>query len=209
MNDIPVILQAGGLSFAHPLQPARRLFAGLSIALPPGVTLVCGDESSGKTTLLKLLAGQLPTTGELRIKGASLVENRASYLNQLAWLDPRDAALDPQTARQIFAALPQTHAGFEPGALQCHIEGLSLTPHLDKALYMLSTGSRRKVLLAAVLATGCAVTLLDQPFMALDRPSTNYLLGLLAEAPRHPGRAWLVADYEAPLGVTLAGVIRL
>lgn len=209
MNDISVILQADGLPFAYPLQPASPLFAGLAVALPPGVTLVCGDESSGKTTLLKLLAGQLPTTGTLRIRGTSLAENRTSYLSQLAWLDPRDAALDQQTARQIFAALPQKHPGFESAALQDHIEGLSLTPHLEKALYRLSTGSRRKVLLAAVLASGCAVTLLDQPFMALDRPSIDYLLGLLAEAARHPGRAWLVADYEAPMGVTLAGVIRL
>ena len=209
MHAISVILQADGLSFAYPQQPASRLFDGLSVALPPGVTLICGDESSGKTTLLKLLAGELPTTGELRIKGASLAENRASYQRHVAWLDPRDAGLDQQTARQIFAALPQMHAGFEPAALQCHIEGLSLTPHLDKALYMLSTGSRRKVLLAAVLAAGCAVTLLDQPFMALDRPSIDYLLGLLAEAARHPCRAWVIADHEAPRGVRLAGVIRL
>ena len=209
MNDISVILQADDLSFAYPQQPVSRLFAGLSVALAPGVTLVCGDECSGKTTLLKLLAGQLPTSGDLRIRGVSLAENRASYLSQLAWLDPRDAALDQQTARQIFAGLSQKHPGFEPAALQAHVAGLSLTPHLDKALYMLSTGSRRKVLLAAMLSAGCAVTLLDQPFMALDRPSIDYLLGLLAEAARHPGRAWLVADYETPRGVTLAGVIRL
>ena len=209
MNNMSVLLQADGLSFAYPQQPANRLFAGLSVALPPGVTLVCGDENSGKTTLLKLLSGQLPATGELRIRGVGLAENRASYQRHVAWLDPRDAALDQQTARQIFAALAQTHPGFEPAALQCHIAGMSLTPQLDKALYMLSTGSRRKVLLAAVLSAGCAVTLLDQPFMALDRPSIDYLQGLLAEAARHPDRAWLVADYEAPMGVTLAGVIRL
>ena len=75
-----------------------------------------------------------------------------------------------------------------------HIGGLSLAPHLDKTLTMLSTGTRRKVLMAAALAAEAPVTLLDQPFKALDRPSIDYLLALLAEAARHPCRAWVMAD---------------
>jgi len=97
----------------------------------------------------------------------------------------------------------------EADALQPHIEGLSLAPHLDKPLFALPTGSRRKVLMAAALASQATVTLLDQPFMALDRPSIDYLLGVLAEAAQHPHRAWVVADYEAPMGVALARVIEL
>ena len=74
---------------------------------------------------------------------------------------------------------------------------------------MMSTGTRRKVLLATALAANSAVTLLDQPFMALDRPSIDYLLELLAKAAQETDRAWLVADYEAPGQIALAGVIRL
>ncbi len=212
MHPDKPILKAEGLSFGYSHPPAPLLFDQLSLVLPPGVTFVCGDEGSGKTTLLQLLAGALPANalrGQLHIKGVSLAENRPAYQRQAAWLDPRDTALDEQTARQIFAALPQSHPGCDPDALQAHIGGLSLAPHLDKSLYMLSSGTRRKVLLAAALAALAPVTLLDQPFMALDRPSINYLLEVLAEAARHPGRAWVVADYEAPLGVDLAGVIEL
>lgn len=206
------ILKAEGLSFSHPRQPAPPLFDQLPVVLLPGVTWLGGDEGSGKTTLLQLLAGALPANapqGQPRIKGVSLTDNRPAYLRQVAWLDPRDAALDAQTARQVFAALAQSHPGCDLDALQSHIDGLSLAPHLDKALYMLSTGTRRKVLLAGVLAARATVTLLDQPFKALDRPSIGYLLQVLAEAARHPGRAWVVADYEAPPGVALAGAIEL
>ena len=135
----------------------------------------------------------------------SLAENPLAYRRQVAWLDPRDTALEGQTARQIFAALP----GCDPGVLQPHIDGLALTPHLDKTLTMLSTGTRRKVLLAAALAAGAPVTLLDQPFKALDRPSIDYLLAVLTQAARHPERACVVADYEAPSGIALAGMIEL
>jgi hypothetical protein len=46
----------------------------------------------------------------------------------------------------------------------------------------------------------------------MDGRSSAYLLGVLgvlAEAPQQAGRAWVVADYQAPPGVALAGVIEL
>lgn len=197
------ILQAEQLNFSY--CPSHPVFHALSLVLSPGVTFIGGDEGSGKTTLLQVLAGVLPASGQLRIQGVSLAENPLAYRRQVAWLDPRDTALDGQTARQIFAALP----GCDPGVLQSHIDGLSLGAHLDKTLTMLSTGTRRKLLLAAALATEAPVTLLDQPFKALDRPSIDYLLAVLTEAAQQPGRACVVADYEAPPGIALAGMIKL
>jgi ABC-type transport system involved in cytochrome c biogenesis ATPase subunit len=208
MPTIPPLLQATEISFGH--LPAPLLFERLNLSLAPGVSWLGGGESSGKTTLLQLLAGQLPASGQLQIQGVTLAQNAPAYRRQVAWLDPRDGALDALSCRQIFSEeLPRRHPGFSPDALAAHIDGLSLAPHLDKLLTMLSTGTRRKVLMAAVLAAQAPVTLLDQPFMALDRPSIAYLLALLDEAARHPSRAWVVADYEAPEGVELAGVIAL
>ena len=198
--------------FAHAGSSGLPLFNQLSIVLLPGVTWVGGDESSGKTTLLQLLAGVVNKDafqGQLHIHGVSLRENPDAYRHQVAWLDPRDTAHDQQTARQIFAELPQTYSTYSPDALQLHIAGLSLTPHLDKALYVLSSGTRRKVLMAAAMAAMAPVTLLDQPFMALDRPSSIYLLKVLAYAAQQLERAWVVADYEAPPGIALAGTVAL
>jgi ABC-type multidrug transport system ATPase subunit len=209
MHPSTPILQAEALCFSYSPPPAQPLFDQLCLALLPGVTWVCGDEGSGKTTLLQLLAGGLHWTGELHIQGVRLAPDQQACRRQVAWLDPRDTALNELCARQIFAELPARYPGCDGDALQAHIDGLSLAPHLDKALFMLSTGTRRKVLLAAALAAQAPVTLLDQPFMALDRPSIDYLLQVLAEAARQPGRAWAVADYEAPPGVPLAGVIKL
>lgn len=206
------LLQAEQISFRHPAPPGALLFDGFCLDLQAGVSWLTGDEGSGKTTLLQLLAGALPATGplaQLRVRGINLADKRLAYRQQVAWFAPRDTALDDQTARQLFARLPALHPACNLSALAAHIEGLSLSPHLDKSLHMMSTGTRRKVLLAAALAAQSAVTLLDQPFMALDRPSVDYLLALLAGAAQATDRAWLVADYEAPPNVALAGVIRL
>ena len=214
MHPESSVLKAAGLVFSYGAPPAPPLFDGLSFVLPAGVTWLGGGEGSGKTTLLQLLAGALPASavqGRLDLRGASLAQDPLAYGRQLAWLDPRGGALDLHTARDIFAAMAPRHAGWNPDALQAHIAGLSLAPHLDKALFMMSTGTRRKVLIAATLAAIAPLTLLDQPFMALDRPSISYLLDLLAGAAHQPahGRAWVVADYEAPPGVPLANTVEL
>ncbi len=76
-------------------------------------------------------------------------------------------------------------------------EALDLLPHLDKKLFMLSTGSRRKVALVGLLASGAKVTCLDQPFAALDAPSARVIREFLADMADHPTRTWVVADYVA------------
>ena len=206
------VLKAQGLVFSPSPAATPLLFDRLSFSIPPGVTWLGGGEGSGKTTLLQLLAGALPASavqGQLQLHGISLAQDPSAYRRQVAWLDPRDDARDAQTARAIFADMTAHHAGWSPDALQAHMAGLSLTPHLDKALYMMSSGTRRKVLMAAALAANAPLTLLDQPFMALDRPSIDYLLQVLQHASQNTDRAWVVADYEAPAEVALASVIAL
>ncbi len=89
------------------------------------------------------------------------------------------------------------------------MDGLGLAPHLDKGLFMLSAGTRRKVWLAAAFASGAPVTLLDLPFAALDKASIGFVVELLQDVADHPARTWIVADYAAPANVPLAAVIDL
>jgi ABC-type Mn2+/Zn2+ transport system ATPase subunit len=108
-----------------------------------------------------------------------------------------------------WAAVQQRYPAFNVQLLADLVQGLSLAQHQDKALYMLSTGSKRKVWLAAAFASGAVVTLLDEPFAALDKASINLVLELLHDAATNATRAWVVADYEAPRGVPLAATIAL
>ena len=105
--------------------------------------------------------------------------------------------------------LARSQPGFDPAAWQHHADGLGLGPHLHKPLYQLSTGSRRKVGLAAALAAGCALTLLDEPAGALDARSVEYLLRALAALAVHPARAVLVASSDALAGVPFAATLAL
>lgn len=208
MPRLGAVLLVEGLGFAHPKQ--RALFANWSLALAPGVTWLGGDESTGKTTLLRLLAGELPAQqGSLRVNGVALAEQPAAYRSQVAWVDPRTQVFDALSPQAYWERQRSQHPAWNAALLADLIDGLALAPHLGKSLTMLSTGTKRKVFLAGTLASGAAVTLLDEPFAALDKASIDLLLDLLQEAATHPSRAWVVADYVAPPGVGLAGAVEL
>lgn len=206
----PAVLQIDGLCFEYPQRP---LFAGLAAKVSGGVCLVLGGDGSGKTTLLRLLAGALAAqAGTLQINGAQLAGERLVYLQQVFWVDPRTLEHDQITALQYLELQRQRYPGFLPAGSARLTElahGLSLTEHLAKPLYMLSTGSKRKVWLLAAFAAGAAVTLLDDPFAALDKPSIAFVLRLLAGVASNPTHSWIVAHYALLDGVPLSQVIAL
>ncbi len=128
---------------------------------------------------------------------------------QVFWADPGTAAHDALTCRDYLAAVQRYYPAFDEARLNLAIEGLSLAPHLDKNIFMLSTGSRRKLYLAAAFASRAALTLLDTPFAALDKVSIRFALTLLAEAAQDNTRLWVLADYEQPEGMALPVLIDL
>lgn len=203
----PAVLVGRGLRLAY---AGRVVFDLPDTTLPPGVTWVGGGEGRGKSSLLRLLAGDLPAPGAvLQLRDCAFPAQAAEYARQVFWMDPRTTAHDAVPARQFLTASAARYPQWD-AALQAHlVDALGLAPHIDKPLYMHSTGSKRKVWLTAALACGAALTLLDEPFAALDKPSIRSILALLQEAAQHPDRAWVVADYEAPPGVALAHTLHL
>ncbi|MES3003389.1 MAG: ATP-binding cassette domain-containing protein [Pseudomonadota bacterium] len=143
--------------------------------LPPGLVAITGDEGSGKTHLLRRI-GEQPSA---------------------LWLDLSLPGQDDQTPQQVWEALQQQHPLWNTQLQQDLIEALDMLPHLGKQLFMLSTGSRRKVALVGLLSSGAMVTCLDQPFAALDASSARVIREFLADMADHASRTWVVADYEA------------
>lgn len=143
-------------------------------ALPPGLVAVTGGERTGKTSLLRRLSEA----------GAQ-------------WLDLALPHQDDLASQEIWAALQKRSPHWDAEVHQHLVEALLLSPHQSKKLYMLSTGSRRKVALAGLLACGATVTCLDQPYAALDGASIRVVNGFLKDVAEHTSRTWVVADYEA------------
>jgi len=186
-----------------------QLFRDLALQLPAGVSALLGDEGVGKTSLMRLLCGDLvATAGQLHLA------NQASALSlpqpsAVFWIDLRLPLHDSDTPVQCWVQLRASLPAWSDETQNELIEALQLAPHLDKRLNMLSTGSRRKVGLVAALASGATVTLLDQPFVSLDQASIRSLQTFLSQQGPNTERAWLIADYEKPAHLPLVSVLQL
>jgi ABC-type multidrug transport system ATPase subunit len=206
-NPPSVLLQVTGLCLAY---PQRELFKDFSIDIRPGVSLIRGEGGSGKTSLLRLFAGELAAdAGQLQLKQLSLAQQPQAYRRQVFWHDPRSDAFEQISALAYFDTVRQAYPGFDEKLLAQMVLGLALTVHLDKALYMLSTGSRRKVWLAAAFASGATLTLLDEPFAALDQASVRFVMQSLAQAAAQTARGWVVSHYDSLEQIALAALIDL
>jgi ABC-type multidrug transport system ATPase subunit len=175
---------------------------GLSFCIEGGVTFVRGGEGRGKSTLLRLMAGQSqPMSGTL-IRRAT-----TTFMPQ-----PADPAHDALTGLAWLALQCQTLPDWDPRAQAVGVRDYGLEEHIGKPMFMLSTGSRRKVGLVAAVAGRADLTLLDMPYAALDAASRHVLTRDLELAAVESGRAWVLADYELPPGLAperLAAIIDL
>lgn len=190
----PTVLQVQGLCHGF---PGRPLFAQWSADLPAGLTLIQGSDGTGKTTLLRLLAGDCaPHSGRLVLGGADAATQPERYRAQVFWRDPR-APWPQEVSPQDWATEFSTrHEQWSDAQWRAHVAGFGLAPHLHKAMHQLSAGSQRKVLLAAALASGAPLTLVDEPVAALDKASIAYLQEALVREASNTARAVVVAHYD-------------
>jgi ABC-type multidrug transport system ATPase subunit len=188
-------LQVSGLSFR---QPHVQLFSDWTATFPPGLTWVTGDEGTGKTTLLRLLAGDWPiSSGTVRwLEGEA---PRPLVPADVYWVDPATSDRDDLTVHAFAAECQSRYPRWSETAFKHWVRTLSLSEHQDKFLYMLSTGSKRKVWLAGALAANARVTLLDEPEAALDQPSRQALRAQLTRCNQGDQGVWLVACYHCPI----------
>ncbi len=183
---------------------------GWSSSIAAGVTLVHGDTGAGKSTLLRVLAGMQPAiAGRLAVAGIDLARDAAGYRRHVFFGDHTDPALDPVTGRACAARLREGDPAFDEGFWNQLVEGFALAPQIDKPMYMLSTGSRRKVWLASALASGRALVLLDEPTGGLDAASRRCLWQALTRWATQRDQAVIVGSGEPLEDVPLAATVTL
>ena len=184
----------------------RRVFAGLSFRLPPGGALVLtGANGSGKTSLLRLLAGLiLPAAGRLVWGSAPIEHDPAAHRARLHYLGHQDGVkpdLTPRETLAFWAAL----RGCKTPRLDEALAAFTLTPVADWPCRWLSAGQRRRLALARLCATTAPLWLLDEPISALDHDNQVRLEEVIAAHRAAGGR--IVVTTHMP--IEIAGATRL
>jgi ABC-type multidrug transport system ATPase subunit len=202
----PAVLQVRGLSFSY---PGRHVFNDWSFDFATGITWVRGSNGSGKSTLLRLLGGALPAqAGSLRVRGVEAATDGLDYRREVFWCGPGAIAFEHLMPLEYVAFIAGLYPRFEVAAAQETALRLGLEPFLHKRLSALSTGTQRKVWLAAALHAGTRVVLLDEPLNALDRDSLRTVRAALAACAADARNAWIVVSHE-PLGEAEASAVGL
>ena len=175
----------------------REVFSGLDFEVASGGALVVtGANGSGKTSLLRMIAGLLTVAGgSIALEGG---ENELTLAEQGHYLGHRDA-LKPALSVMENLAFWRDYLG---GAVFDADESLAAVG-LDHALHLpaayLSAGQRRRLSIARLLAVRRPIWLLDEPTSALDAGGQALFTGLMGD---HLGRGGLIiAATHAPLGI--------
>lgn len=182
------------LSFSY---EGQQVLTDLNADFAPGkIHLLTGKSGSGKSTILKLLAGLLPKYGG-QITAGSIkltVNGRTGMLFQ----DPlMQFALDtPRHELEFTLENCQTPIADIPARLNAALEFGQVTNLADRLITTLSGGQQQRVALAVIMAMKPRLILLDEPFANVDEQSRLLILAQLQAINQQTGATIIIADHD-------------
>jgi branched-chain amino acid transport system ATP-binding protein len=218
-DDAPVLLSCRGIV---------KRFGGIhavdevDLDLRQGEILgLIGQNGAGKTTLFDCISGFLPIdAGTVELRGRDVTawapheraraglgrsfQEALLYPTLTTWETIAIAFERHLASRDMIAAALHLPASYESetdlaGRVEVLIELMGLEAFRDKLLGELSSGSRRIVELACILAQDPAVVLLDEPSAGVAQRETEALGPLLRRVQAYTGCSMLVIEHDMPL----------
>jgi ABC-2 type transport system ATP-binding protein len=160
----------------------------ITATIPTGITALLGQNGAGKSTMMRLVTGQLrPTTGRVLVKGLEPFANPEVF-RVLGYCPEIDNFYETMTGRQFVWHMARLH-GYGPAEARKRtdesIDRVGMSDRADKALLGFSKGMRQRIKLAQAMLHDPDIILLDEPLNGLDpvgrREFMDVLAGLAAE----------------------------
>lgn len=160
----------------------RCLFQSLDFAMESGeLLLLAGRNGSGKTSLLRAIAGMLSLeSGEVLWDGEPVLSQRQAYHGSLVWLAHRSGLKSDLSLVENLeferSLRPQLNLDRDEVYERLGIERLKRLP-----IRSLSAGQQRRVALARMLFADVPLWLMDEPFTNLDKEGRGLVERLTEE----------------------------
>jgi heme exporter protein A len=180
----------------------RCLFKDLSFALNPGELLLLeGKNGSGKTSLLRAIAGLLELeSGTIHWNDAPISRERQEFQNSLVWMSHRVGFKGDLTLVENLEyeskLRPQSTADLDDTLKQLNLGKLRRLP-----MRSLSAGQQRRVALARMLMSSAILWMMDEPVSNLDSEGRELAVHLLGKHLGAGGMAIVAAHQDINLDV--------
>ena len=198
-------------NLTHVYRGKIKALDGIDFKAKPGERIaIIGANGAGKSTLFKHFNGILkPTGGEVLIKGEPISNKNILDVRRtvgVVFQDPDDQIFAP-TVKQDVAFGPM-NLGLQPEEIEKRVreslETVRLTGFEERAPHHLSTGEKKKVAMAGILAMQPEVLVLDEPTAGLDPGGAVRLIRLINEMNRYLGITIITATHEVDIVPLLA-----
>jgi heme exporter protein A len=184
---------------------AQWALARLSFQLERGHSLLLtGHNGSGKTTLLRMIAtATTPSTGELRVLGLDVRNDRDAIRRQVALISHTNFLYEDLSAEQNLIVYARLVGLLSPRtAVASALERVALSARAAKPVRTYSAGMRKRVAIARLLLKEPSIALLDEPFGELDPAGIAEMERIVREL-KERGCALVLATHQIEQGQAL------
>lgn len=195
----------------------RVIYDGISIAVPKGkITAVMGPSGIGKTTLLKLIGGQLrPDSGDVRFDGDSIVKMSRSQLyktrRRMSMLFQSGALFTDMSVADNVAYPLREHTKLSESVIdtivQLKLQAVGLRGAKTLMPSELSGGMARRAALARAIALDPDLIMYDEPFAGQDPISMGVLVKLIKELNDALSLTSIVVTHDVTEVLTIADYV--
>jgi phospholipid/cholesterol/gamma-HCH transport system ATP-binding protein len=192
----------------------RAIFEGLDLAIAPGkITAIMGPSGTGKTTLLKLIAGQLkPDSGRILVDGQDVhrLSRGALYRlrQRMGMLFQSGALLTDLTVFDNVAFPLRAHFDLPETLLTqlvlMKLEAVGLRGARDLMPSQLSGGMARRVALARAMVLDPQMIFYDEPFVGQDPITMGVLVSLIAKLNRSLSLSSVIVSHDVDEVLSIA-----
>lgn len=182
---------------------ASPIVKDIDLSIEEGtIVSLCGENGSGKTTILKMVCGLIePTEGRILVNGYDLSSHRRQALEALGAVLEGNRSfhwqLTPKQNLEYFGVLRGLDYRFLHNQMKSLLHLMGLEGYKDVACKNLSRGFQQRVAIALALIADPPILLLDEPTLGLDDKSCTQTAELIRALGNHRGRTIFMATHNA------------